>query len=44
MAFADNKQKPMPIEVDRSPGRYQTLAYPEAALLTILLKKDSSQG
>lgn len=34
MAIADNKQRVMPIEDDRSPARCRTLAYPEAVLLT----------
>ncbi|KAH9300732.1 hypothetical protein KI387_012315, partial [Taxus chinensis] len=34
MAIADDKQRIMPIEDDRKPERCQTLAYPEAVLLT----------
>ncbi|XP_057853177.1 probable rhamnogalacturonate lyase B isoform X2 [Cryptomeria japonica] len=34
MAIADDKQRVMAIEDDRSPGRCQKLAYPEAVLLT----------
>ena len=33
MAIADNRQRYMPLPDDRLPGRCQTLAYPEAALL-----------
>lgn len=34
MAVADNRQRVMPLPDDRLPGRCQTLAYPEAVLLT----------
>ena len=33
MAVTDNRQRIMPLPDDRLPGRCQTLAYPEAALL-----------
>lgn len=33
MAMADNRRRIMPFPDDRLPGRCQTLAYPEAALL-----------
>ncbi|XP_062116129.1 probable rhamnogalacturonate lyase B isoform X3 [Humulus lupulus] len=33
MAIADNRQRYMPLPDDRLPGRCQSLAYPEAALL-----------
>lgn len=34
MAMADDRQRQLPLLDDRSPERSQTLAYPEAVLLT----------
>lgn len=34
MAMADDRQRQLPLVDDRSPERSQTLAYPEAVLLT----------
>ncbi|XP_043713605.1 probable rhamnogalacturonate lyase B [Telopea speciosissima] len=40
MAMADNRQRIMPMPDDRLPGRCQTLAYPEAVLLTNPINPD----
>ncbi|XP_042486945.1 probable rhamnogalacturonate lyase B [Macadamia integrifolia] len=40
MAMADNRQRIMPMPEDRLPGRCQTLAYPEAVLLTNPINPD----